>query len=353
VSHTVPSRMPFGVASYSFPFSCGWARRDGRPAFPHCLRAPELIALATEHQLSGIEIPLAGMLPDLSDATIDRLRETLARAGLGLVADTGVVDMPTLREQLPAIARAGARVVRATLSSILEGARAGLPGGWEAYKQEMRRRIVELQPLLEQYDVVLALENHQDATSDDLIALCQAGGERVGITFDVVNPLAVGEEPFAFARKAGALIRNVHIKDYQIYPTESGYRLVRAAIGQGVIDWAAMLRLLREVAPGATYHIELAALYARHIRLLEDQWWDGYPPRDARELIPTLRFAARNARPADEPWQTPWERDAPDEEIELYERGQFEASVAHLRSILETRDQRPETRDQRPETRDE
>jgi len=25
------------------------------------------------------------------------------------------------------------------------------------------------------------------------------------------------------------LIRNVHIKDYQIYPTESGYRLVRGA----------------------------------------------------------------------------------------------------------------------------
>jgi sugar phosphate isomerase/epimerase len=330
--------MPFGVASYSFPFTCGWVRREGRPAFPQPLRAPDLIALATEHQLSGIEIPLAGMLPDLSDTSIDRLRETLATSGLGLVADTGVVDVAPLREQLRAAARAGARVVRATLSTILEGARAGLPGGWDAYLAEIRRRIVEVRPLLEAYDLTLALENHQDATSDDLLALCQAGGERVGITFDVVNPLAVGEEPFAFARKLGPLIRNVHIKDYQIYPTVSGYRLVRAAIGQGVIDWAAMLALLREVAPGASYHIELAALYARHIRLLEDEWWSGYPPRDARELIPVLRFVTRHARPADEPWQTPWERDAPDEEIELYERGQFEESVAHLRSILEIRD---------------
>jgi 3-oxoisoapionate decarboxylase len=334
VSHTVPSRIPIGVASYSFPFSCGWAKRSGRPAFPQPIRAPDLIALASEHQLSGIEIPLTGMLPDLSNSSVDQLRESLAAAGLGLVADTGIVDVATLRQQLPAIARAGAKVVRATLSSILEGARAALPGGWDAYREEMRRRLVELRPLLDEYDLVLALENHQDATSDDLIALCQAGGERVGITFDVVNPLAVGEEPFAFARKVGGLIRNVHIKDYQIYLTESGYRLVRAAIGQGVIDWAAMLELLHEVAPGATYHIELAALYARHVRLLEDYWWNGYPPRDARELVPALRFAARHARPADEPWQTPWERDAPDEEVELYERGQFEYSVAHLRSIL-------------------
>ncbi|MDQ2999479.1 MAG: sugar phosphate isomerase/epimerase [Chloroflexota bacterium] len=338
MSHIVPSRIPIGVASYSFPFSCGSAKRDGRPAFARPIRAAELIALAVEHGLSGIEIPLTSMLPDLSDSSVDQLRVALAAAGLGLVADTGIVDVATLRKQLPAIARAGAKVFRATLSSILEGARASLPGGWDAYIEEMRRRIIELRPLLEQYDLIMALENHQDATSDDLIALCQAGGERVGITFDVVNPLAVGEEPFAFARKVGGLIRNVHIKDYQIYPTESGYRLVRAAIGQGVIDWAAMLELLREVAPGTTYHIELAALYGRHVRLLEDDWWNGYPPRDARELIPTLRFAARHARPADESWQTPWERDAPDEELLLYERGQFEHSVAHLRSILEIRE---------------
>ncbi|MEO7912448.1 MAG: sugar phosphate isomerase/epimerase [Roseiflexaceae bacterium] len=338
MSHTVPSRIPVGVASYSFPFSCGWAKRDGRPAFSQPIRAAELIALAVEHGLSGIEIPLTGMLPDLSDSSVDQLRKALAAANLGLIVDTGIVDVATLREQMPAIARAGAKVFRATLSSILEGARAGLPGGWDAYLEEMRRRIIELRPLLEEYDLILALENHQDATSDDLIELCQAGGERVGITFDVVNPLAVGEEPFAFARKVGGLIRNVHIKDYQIYPTESGFRLVRAAIGQGVIDWGAMLELLHEVAPGATYHIELAALYGRHVRLLEDDWWNGYPPRDARELIPALRFAARHARPADEPWQTPWERDAPDQEVELYERGQFEHSVTHLRSVLSTRD---------------
>ena len=74
MSHTVPSRIPVGVASYSFPFSCGWAKRDGRPAFPTPIRAADLIALATEHRLCGIEIPLAGMLPDLSNSSIDWLR---------------------------------------------------------------------------------------------------------------------------------------------------------------------------------------------------------------------------------------------------------------------------------------
>jgi sugar phosphate isomerase/epimerase len=325
--------MTFGLAAYSFPCSCGFAQRDGRPASARPMSPWDLIDLASEYRLASVEIPLGRFLPDLSNGTIDQLRSVLEERGLALVVDTGVVDIAELRAVLPLAVRAGAKVVRATLSTILEGARAGLPGGWDAYLGEMRRRIVELRPDLEAHDLTLALENHQDATSDDLIGLCEAGGERVGVTFDVVNPLAVGEEPFAFARKVGPRIRNVHLKEYQIYPTPSGYRLVRCAIGQGVIDWPAMLALLREVAPGARHQIELAALYARHIRLLEDDWWAGFPPRDARELVPTLRLLTRNARGPDDPWQSPWERVAPAEEVERWERQQFEESVRYLRSI--------------------
>jgi 3-oxoisoapionate decarboxylase len=325
--------MTFGVAAYSFPCSCGFAQRNGRPVVTRPIQAGDLINLASEHALGSIEIPLQGMLPDLSEKTIDGLRAELERRGLALIVDTGVVDVETLRAVLPLAARAGAQVVRATISPILEGARASMPGGWDAHIDEIRRRVVALRPDLEQHNLTLALENHQDTTSDELLALCEAGGEHVGVTFDVVNPLAVAEEPFAFARKLGAHIRNVHIKDYQIYPTLSGYRLVRCAIGEGVIDWKAMLALLSEIAPGARHQIELAALYARHIRLLEDDWWSGFPPRDVREVVPALRLLTAHARGADDPWQTPWERDAPAEEVEQWERGQFVASVEHLRSI--------------------
>jgi sugar phosphate isomerase/epimerase len=326
-------RATFGVAAYSFPCGCGFARRDTQNMEPKRLDAAGIIELAAKWNLAGIEIPLQGMVPNLEPATIDDFAATLRERGLGFVADTGIVDATTLSAVLPAAARAGAKVVRATISSILEGARATMPGGWAAYFDEIRRRVVEVRPLLDEYDLTLALENHQDATSDELIALCEAGGERVGITFDVVNPLAVGEEPFAFARKIGPWIRDVHIKDYVIYPTPSGYRLVRAAVGQGVIDWGAMRALLREIAPAASQNIELAALYGRHIRLLEDQWWQGYPARDVREVIPALRFAAEHARLADEPWQTPWERELSDAEVAAWEMEQFEFSVKHLRTL--------------------
>jgi sugar phosphate isomerase/epimerase len=326
-------RLPFGAAAYSFPCGCGFLRREAGPALEQPLDAWRLIALARDHGLAGVELPLRGMLPDLDLATIDRLRAALADSGLGLVVDTGVVDVAELRAILPLAARAGAKLVRATLSTILEGSRAGMPGGWDAHLDEMRRRVAQIPPDLEAHDLALALENHQDATSDDLLALCEAGGERVGVTFDVVNPLAVGEEPFAFARKLGPRIRNVHLKDYHVFATSSGYRLVRCALGEGLIDWPAMLDLLREVAPGAPHHVELAALFARHIRLLEDDWWAGFPPRDAHELVPALRLLSRIARPDSAPWQSPWEQGLPAADVARWEMEQFERSVSYLRAL--------------------
>ena len=334
MSERVPNvQASFGVSAYGFPCSCGFVQRGDCAPLMEPLTAWALIDLATTHDLTSVELPLSGMFPDLAPDTIDRLRATLAERNLALVVDTGVIDPVALQAILPLAARAGARIVRATLSTILEGARAQLAGGWQAHVEEIQRRIAAVRPLLEAHDLILAIENHQDATSDDLLMLCAAGGDHIGITLDVANPLAVGEEPLAFARKVGPWIRNVHLKDYRVYATPSGYRLARCALGQGVIAFADLLALLREVAPDAPQHIELAALYARHVRLLEDDWWQGYPPRDARDLVPALRLMAQHVQPDADAWPTPWERDATLEEVRQYEQDQFAHSVRFLGTL--------------------
>lgn len=325
-------RLPIGVAAYSFPCGCGFVRRNGDVGSPP-LDAWALMRLAREHGLASVELPLAGLLADTAATTIGRLRTSLREYELELVVDTGVVDADELNIILPLAAAAGARTVRATLSTILEGARGGLLGSWEAHLDLIRKRIAAIRPSLEALGLTLALENHQDATADDLLMLCESGGERVGVTFDVVNPLAVGEDPFAFARKLGPYIRNVHLKDYRVYATPAGYRLVRCALGEGVIDWQLMLSVLDAAASGAPRQIELAALYGRHIRLLEDDWWAAYPARNVHEFVPALRLLARHARPEVAAWQTPWELGLPAEAVMAYEMDQFERSVAHLRAL--------------------
>jgi 3-oxoisoapionate decarboxylase len=325
------TRRPFGLASYSFPFTCGFAKRDG-VGIARPMDAYALMDLADRHQLAGIEIPFFQLLPDLATATIDRFAAELARGGQAFVLDTAVLDVDTLKQVLPLAKRCGATTVRAMLAGFLEGDRANKIPDWNAYMREAIDKLIAIHPLLDDLDLRIGIENHQDATADDLLALCGVG-PRIGITFDVVNPLAVGEEPFAFARRAGDRIFNVHLKDYTIHPTPSGYKLVRAELGKGVIDWPAMIALIREIAPSASFNIELAAIYARHIRLYENDWWRGYPPRAALDLVPTLRFVAQHVRPPGEAIDTPWEAGAPFDDCERFERDQLDASVAYLNAF--------------------
>jgi sugar phosphate isomerase/epimerase len=326
-----------GLAAYSFPWRCGFAGSGTARVCTKPLRADDLLSLAIDYGLAGLEIPLV-LLPDTSPETLRAFRERAEAHDIAIVVDAPVVDEADMARVIPAAAALGARVVRVMLSGILEGARTTAPGGWPAYLEQMIARLKRVRPLAEAHNIIIAPENHQDATSADLIRVCEeVGGDHIGVTLDAVNPLAVAEEPIAFARALGTRIVDVHLKDYRIHPTDSGYRLVRSALGEGVLDLPALFGVLAEVAPHATCNIELAAIYARHIRIYEDAWWEGFGSRDVRDLLPVLRFVRQHMRPADEEWRTPWERDADLAEVGAYEEDQVARSVAYMRSLAGSR----------------
>ncbi len=293
----------------------------------------DLVDLAANLGMTSVEFPLT-IIPDHSEAGMDAFGKLLHSKGMAYSLDLPVLDVAQAQSWLPLAKRAGARVVRCMVSGFLEGARAKHIPDWNAHMRDMIAKLWAVTPLLEELDMVLAVENHQDVTSEDLLALCEAGGSRVGVTLDVVNPLAVGEEPYEFAERVGPHIKNIHIKDYTIHRTDSGYQLVRAGIGEGVIDWRRLLTHIRTVAPQAMWHMELAALNARHIRLYEDQWWHGYPPRDVRDTLSLWRYIEQHAKTKDALWQTPWELNASAEDCEAYERGQLDRSVGFLKSEM-------------------
>ncbi len=321
-----------GLSAYSFPFSAGFLQRDGMPACPQPLDFFQLVTLARQHGLSSVEAPLT-LLGKLDEDTVQRAAVMLKDLQMNFVLDMGVLDVEQAQRALPIARQLGARVARCLTASFLEGARAAHAADWNRVMREMIHKILALRPLLDALDMHLAIENHQDVTSADLTALCDAGGPRVGVTLDVVNPLAVAEDPYTFAERVADRILNVLPKDYTIHPTPSGYLLVRAAIGQGVMDWVRLLSWLRQRAPNASWHIELAALEARHIRLYEEAWWRGYPPRDVRDVLPLLRFVARHAQHPAAEWRTPWERGEDADACTRYEMTQLEQSVAYLRQM--------------------
>ena len=176
----------------------------------------------------------------------------------------------------------------------------------------------------------LALENHQDLTSEELLWLCESiGSPRFGITLDTGSTLATAEEPVDFARRVAPYVKNVHLKDYQIYMYDEGYRLVRCPLGQGVVDFPTLFEIFSETCPEVTMSIELGALEARLVRVLADDYWPDYPPRSAAQFAHVLRFVLDNARPSGD-WRTPFELNEPIEAIIAYEDQQLDASLAYI-----------------------
>lgn len=286
-----------------------------------------LIDRAAAHGLDAVEIPTeryAGT-EDLS-----RLRAYATDHGLGIVADGGVIDEESLRRWLPQAKAAGAPVLRVIVSGILGGNRRMLGGAWRAHLEQARAALAAVRPLAEDLDLPIAIENHQDIASDELRWLCESvGGDHIGVTLDTGSALALAEDPLDYTRQVKDFIKNVHIKDYRIVLSPTGFRLVTCAIGAGVVDFPAFFALLAD-QPGLPMNIELGARTARHVELLDDDWWTDYPPRRLQDALPVLRVVFGRGRPAGEEWRLPHEMGASEPELLQYELDELAVSVAYL-----------------------
>lgn len=337
-------RLPYVVTAYGLPHVMGYLPTKSGEVHPSPLGAVGLMDAAREMGLAGVEIPLTTRVPSFDGKYVEvggdgeDLGTALRERGLKVVADYGVIlDHPAehLCDYLRTSARVGAKVVRATLSNILCGDRRKLAGGWEARLQALATRLQDVLPVAEELGVCLAVENHQDATTDDLLWLAEASGNSpaFGITLDAGNPLAVGEEPVEAARRLGPLLHHLHLKDYTIHFAPEGYRLVRCAAGDGVVDFPAILEIARgnghDLLPG----IEIAAQATRTVPLLEPDWWDEYPPMPAKGLAAALGVLWAKGRPQHEPYSSAWERGANSVEVSAEEWAVVRQSVDYFRAL--------------------
>jgi sugar phosphate isomerase/epimerase len=318
--------MRIGLAAYGTMFSMGLHPQSDRPR----INVLQFMDRASALRLQGVEIPISLLEGEELSSVASAARER----GLFITLATGGYMAGSLKEAIQMGAQIGAETVRTVVGGAkIGGDRRPLADHWQSFLQDVLRNLQEATAFAEEHGVNLAVENHQDLASEELLWLCESiGSDRFGITLDAGNPLATAEEPLDYFRRVAPVIKNVHLKDYWIYLSEEGYRLVRCSLGQGVIDFLALLKILAVACANVTMSIELAALEARHIRVLADDYWPAYPPRSAAQLAHVLHFVQMNASATGD-WRTPFERGESVSAIMAYEEQQLAASLAYLRSI--------------------
>ena len=157
-------KIPFALCGYSLPHVMGYLPTKDGQKVANPLDPLGLILAAKERNLVGAEFSLAALVPSFDGALIETAGSSewgsvLEAHNMKIVADYGaLLEYPAehLIAYLKTAQEAGAKTVRAVLSHILCGDRRKFPGGWDAHREALAKRLQEVVPHAEALGVCLA-----------------------------------------------------------------------------------------------------------------------------------------------------------------------------------------------------
>jgi sugar phosphate isomerase/epimerase len=309
----------------------GLAGRGTPRANPDGKGLEGFIALAQELGARTIEL-WEPWLADHSDDALRALAKRLRGLGMEPVVSSGIIDT-SIDGAIRAARALDAKIIRMALTRVLCGDRAAQGAAWGELMAAIRNSLKKAAPIAAANKVTIAIENHQDFGSDELVAFCEQSGGAIGICFDTGNTFPVAEAPLDFTRRIAPHVRHVHLKDYRVQLTDEGYRLVRCAIGDGCVPFKEMVAILGEHHRSLPAVLEPGALEARHVRLFTASWWTGYAPMTAQALAACLAATRPNHLEEHADYRTPWERGEDGSALIAFELDQIRRSAANMKAI--------------------
>jgi sugar phosphate isomerase/epimerase len=249
-----------GIDSYSYHRLLGEVRPGERPVAGAIGSTAELIAemVAAGAELLSLETVFLGP-PERFDVGAARAAAGACEIALAWGHPLGLrwgTDPLALEELLAWIALApalGARIVRCVAAGpALRGAPAG------PRLRDTTAALRRAAALAAEHGVVLALENHGDVDGDELAALLDAVPE-LAVCLDTANALRVGDDPVALARRVGARVAMVHLKDVEATAADPRVGPTSTPYGAGVVDLGGVLGAL-PLAAGLPVCVELGHL---------------------------------------------------------------------------------------------
>jgi 3-oxoisoapionate decarboxylase len=320
-----------GLNPYGLTYHLGLQGRGTPRANPNARGLEGFIDIATELGARTLEI-FEPWLAGMNDEALGALRGHLAGLGVTPVVSSGL-QMGEIDSCIRSANALGATIVRLSLTPVLCGDRSAWGERWPGLVANAREKLGAYAPKAAEHGLTLAIENHQDFTSRELVGFCEEAGPNVGIVFDTGNTFPVAEAPLDFTQVVAPHVRLVHLKDYRVQFTDEGIRLVRCAIGDGAIPFREMMEILGEYHRSLPAVLEPGALEVRHVRLFTRDWWKGYPAKRAEDLAACLAAARRNRLPDDADHRTPWEREENGDVLIGYELDMIRKSAANMRAL--------------------
>jgi|JI6StandDraft_1071083.scaffolds.fasta_scaffold00361_14 sugar phosphate isomerase/epimerase len=201
---------------------------------------------------------------------------------------------------------------------------------FEVWLASARRALELAEPLARRLGVKLAIENHKDFETPELLEMLDAiASPQLGVCLDTGNSLALLEDPWEVVRKLAPRTFTVHLKDIAVRAVEDGFEMAEVPLGQGMLDLPAMISTISSKAPQAAFHLEMITRDPLLIPCLREEYWATFPQKPGLQLAQTLKLVKTHAAAV-----MPKVSDLPSEALAAQEEKNVLACMSHAADAL-------------------
>lgn len=244
----------------------------------------------------------------------------------------------TLRHNIRRAAAMGSPLVR----TLLAGDRFTMPPGpVEQHVETAAKLLKTVKSQAVDSNVKLAVEVHKDMQAwqhKELIEL--AGKDFVGTYLDTGNPVFVMEDPMVTVETLGPYALTFHLRDSVLYEHPGGVAIQWVPLGEGVVDFKAIIAKMREVCPDVYVYVKpITGRPPQVLPVFDHKYWETYYPRARASEFARFMALVKKGRPYEKHVviEDIQNRKIPDhflQAIQFQQKDHMERSLAYARQTL-------------------
>jgi len=278
-----------------YSFSHRWKSKHSSIKYPAFRDVLDAMDRLREFGVGSLQIGVDGWSLDLAH----KARSTCESYDMGL---EGIVRLPQGQGDVERFAR-DLRLGKEAGMSIFRVAAGGRRyeafsrrADFEIWLSSARRALELAEPVARRLGVRLAIENHKDFETPELLAMLDTiASPQLGVCLDTGNSLALLEDPLEVVEQLAPRTFTVHLKDIAVRVVEDGFEMAEVPLGQGMLDLSAMISTISSKAPQAAFHLEMITRDPLLIPCLREEYWATFPQKTGLQLAKTLKLVKTHA----------------------------------------------------------
>jgi 3-oxoisoapionate decarboxylase len=157
--------------------------------------------------------------------------------------------------------------------------------------------LVLAERIIARHDLRLAVENHKDWRTDELLAILKRlDSKHVGVCVDTGNSIALLEDPYEVVEGYAPWAFSTHLKDMAVAEYDQGFLLAEVPLGQGFLDLKRIVTTLVQARPEVRFNLEMITRDPLKIPCLTPKYWVTFDSLSGKHLARTLTMVRNQAR---------------------------------------------------------